>query len=247
MRQRLSSEPDRYRGRRRVPTPPRSRYAVVTTAAFVGAGVVALGAASNLPDAKTVNPDVMQSLKSGQVASNAIANRAADPQKASRSENRDAVAKTKVADDESPQDVWLLPLDDYQFTSAFGIRWGVLHAGIDLAAPEGTPYKSVHAGEVTQAGYNGGYGYSVTVRNADNTEVIYAHSRQLFVKAGDKVKAGQVLGEVGNTGASYGTHLHLEVHVNGQPVDPIPFLQERGVDIKLQVESVYAGLAAAAG
>lgn len=247
MRQRLSSEPDRYRGRRRVPTPPRSRYAVVTTAAFVGAGVVALGAASNLPDAKTVNPDVMQSLKSGQVATDAVANRAADPQHASRSENRDAVAKTKVADDESAQDVWLLPLDDYQFTSPFGIRWGVLHAGIDLAAPEGTPYKSVHAGEVTQAGYNGGYGYAVTVRNDDGTEVIYAHSRHLFVKAGDKVKAGQVLGEVGNTGASYGTHLHLEVHVNGQPVDPIPFLKDKGVDIKLQVESVYAGLAAAAG
>ena len=57
MRQRLSSEPDRYRGRRRVPTPPRSRYAVVVTSAFVGAGVVALGAASNLPDAKDVNPD----------------------------------------------------------------------------------------------------------------------------------------------------------------------------------------------
>jgi len=51
---------------------------------------------------------------------------------------------------------------------------------------------------------------------------------------------------VGNTGASYGTHLHLEVHVNGQPTDPIPFLRDRGVDIKLQVESVYAGMVAAA-
>src|ERR1700755_1828774 len=96
VRQRLSSEPDRYRGRRRVPTPPRSRYAVVTTAAFVGAGVVALGAASNLPDAKTVSPDVLQSLKSGQVATDAIANRASDPGHASRGENRDTVAKTKV-------------------------------------------------------------------------------------------------------------------------------------------------------
>ena len=55
-----------------------------------------------------------------------------------------------------------------------------------------------------------------------------------------------MLGEVGNTGASYGTHLHLEVHQNGAPADPIPFLRERGVDIKLQVESVYAGMAAAA-
>jgi murein DD-endopeptidase MepM/ murein hydrolase activator NlpD len=244
VRQRLSSEPDRYRGRRRVPTPPRSRYAVVTAAAFVGAGVVALGAASNLPDAKTVSPDVMQSLKSGQVTTDAIANRAADPGHASRSENRDSVAKTKVSDEQSAQDVWLLPLDDYQFTSPFGVRWGVLHAGIDLAAPEGMPYKAIHAGTVTKAGYNGGYGYSITIQNTDGTEVVYAHSRRLMVKTGDKVKAGAVIGEVGNTGASYGTHLHLEVHVNGQPVDPIPFLRDHGVDIKLQVESVYAGLAA---
>ena len=244
MRQRLSSEPDRYRGRRRVPTPPRSRYAVVVTSAFVGAGVVALGAASHLPNAKAINPEVLQNLESAHVASDALANRGTDTHAASRSEDR-SVSKTKVAD-ESANDVWVLPLDDYTFTSPYGVRWGKLHAGIDLADPDGMPYKSIHAGTVTQAGYYGGYGYSITVRNDDGTEVIYAHSRRLLVKAGDKVKAGQIIGEVGNTGASYGTHLHLEIHVNGSPIDPIPFLRDRGVDIKLQVESVYAGLTAAA-
>ncbi|MEV4346077.1 M23 family metallopeptidase [Actinoplanes sp. NPDC049596] len=245
MRQRLSSEPDRYRGRRRVPTPPRSRYAVAVTSAFVGAGVVALGAAANMPDAKQVDTEVLKSLQSAQVASDAVADRAADDSAASRSDSRDSAAKTKVSAEEATADVWLLPLDDYIFSSPYGVRWGKLHAGIDLTAPEGLPYKSIHAGEVTQAGYNGGYGYAVTVKNADGTEVIYAHSRRVLVKVGDKVKAGQVLGEVGNTGASYGTHLHLEIHVNGSPTDPIPFLRERGVDIKLQVESVYAGMAAA--
>jgi murein DD-endopeptidase MepM/ murein hydrolase activator NlpD len=242
VRQRLSSEPDRYRGRRRVPTPPRSRYAIAVTSAFVGAGVVALGA-SNMPDAKSVDPEVLNSLKTAQV-SDAVADRAADDA-ASRSNSRDSAAKTKVSADQAAEDVWLLPLDDFQFTSAYGVRWGKLHAGIDLAAPEGLPYKSIHAGEVTQAGYNGGYGYAVTVKNDDGTEVIYAHSRRVLVKVGDKVKAGQVLGEVGSTGASYGTHLHLEIHVGGVPTDPLPFLRERGVDIKLQVESVYAGMAAA--
>jgi murein DD-endopeptidase MepM/ murein hydrolase activator NlpD len=245
VRQRLSSEPDRYRGRRRVPTPPRSRYAIVVTSAFVGAGVVALGAGSSVPDAKSVNPDVLQSLESAHVASDALADRSTGDH-ASRGENRDSVAKTKVSADEAAADVWLLPLDDYQFTSPFGVRWGKLHAGIDLAAPEGVPYKAVHGGVVTSAGYNGGYGYALTIRNDDGTEVIYAHSRRLLVKKGDHVKAGQVIGEVGNTGYSYGTHLHLEVHVNGQPTDPIVFLRDRGVDIKLQVESVYAGMAAAA-
>ena len=243
MRQRLSSEPDRYRGRRRVPTPPRSRYAVVTTAAFIGAGVVAIGAASNLPDQKAVNPEVLQGLQSQHVASDALAARA-DDNKASRSEDR-GVSKEKVSADQAAADVWLLPLDDYTFTSPYGIRWGKLHAGIDLAAPEGMPYKAVHAGRVTQAGYNGGYGKSITIKNADGTEVIYAHSRRTLVNVGDEVQAGQVIGEVGSTGASFGTHLHLEVHVNGQPCDPIPFLRQRGVDIKLQVESVYSDMAAA--
>jgi murein DD-endopeptidase MepM/ murein hydrolase activator NlpD len=243
VRQRLSSEPDRYRGRRRVPTPPRSRYAVVGLSAFVGAGVVALGAASNLPDAKAVNPTVLQNLENASVTSKALADRSADSKRASRGEDRTAAAK--VNPDQAAQDVWLLPLDDYTFTSPYGIRWGKLHAGIDLAAPEGTPYKAVHAGTVTAAGYNGGYGYSITVKQANGVEVIYAHSRRLLVKAGDKVTAGQVIGEVGNTGASYGTHLHVEVHVNGAPTDPIPFLRDRGVDVKLQVESVYAGVAAA--
>src|SRR3954469_15599429 len=80
VRQRLSSEPDRYRGRRRVPTPPRSRYAVVGLSAFVGAGVVALGAGSHLPDAKAVNPTVLQSLKHASTDaanSQALADRAA--------------------------------------------------------------------------------------------------------------------------------------------------------------------------
>ncbi len=247
MRQRLSSEPDRYRGRRRVPTPPRSRYAAVVTSAFVGAGVVALGAA-NLSDAKAVSPDVLQSLdqSQSQAATDALANRS-DPSRASRSENRETAAKAgaEITDEQAAAEVYLLPLDDYEFTAPFGVRFGKLHAGIDLAAPEGTPYKAVHGGTVTASGYNGGYGYSITIQQDDGTEMIYAHSRRLLVKKGEAVKAGQVIGEVGNTGYSYGTHLHLEIHVGGKPTDPITFLKAHGVDIQLQTESVYASMAAA--
>jgi murein DD-endopeptidase MepM/ murein hydrolase activator NlpD len=208
--------------------------------------VVAAGA-SHMPDVKAVNPEVLKNLESQNqtAASDALAARG-NSNAASRGQDRGAVSKDKVSADQAAADVWLLPLDDFVFTSPYGIRWGKLHAGVDLAAPEGTPYKAVHAGTVTQAGYYGGYGYTVTVKNADGTEVIYAHSRRVLVKVGDQVKAGQVLGETGNTGASFGTHLHLEIHVKGQPLDPIPFLRARGVDIKLQVESVYAGMAAAA-
>lgn len=245
MRQRLSSEPDRYRGRRRVPTPPRSRYAVVGAAAFVGAGVVALGAANELPNAKSINPAVLANMNAAATgAQDQLAERDAESSdRASRGDERSAEGTTQLSEEDIEQAAWLLPLEDYEFTSPYGVRFGKLHAGIDLAAAEGTPYKAVHAGTVTQAGYAGGYGYSITIRHSDGSEMIYAHSRRLHVEVGDQVVAGQIIGEVGNSGASYGTHLHLEVHVNGQPTDPIVFLRDKGVDIKLKLESPYGALA----
>ncbi|MEO3923497.1 M23 family metallopeptidase [Micromonosporaceae bacterium B7E4] len=242
MRQRLSSEPDRYRGRRRVPTPPRSRYAAVVTTAFVGAGVVALGAGA-LPDAKAVSPSALADLEKAAATSEDLSARAADAQQgaASRDDDRaDGLASTLAA----APDVWRLPLDNYSFTSPYGMKWNKLHAGIDLAAPEGTPYNAVHGGTVTKAGWFGGYGYCVIVQHPDGTESIYGHSSQLLVSEGQEVKAGDQLGMVGNTGHSYGSHLHLELHVNGKPTDPIPYLRDRGVDIQLQVDDLYTDVAA---
>ncbi|MGR6322059.1 M23 family metallopeptidase [Micromonospora soli] len=236
MRQRLSSEPDRYRGRRRVPTPPRSRYAAVVTTAFVGAGLVALGA-NALPDAKSVSPSVLDELKQASVTSQDAAARADSANVATRDGRAESKASTE-------QDVWLLPLHGYDFNSPYGMRWGKLHTGIDLVAPEGTPYVAIHDGTVTKAGWFGGYGYAVIVQHADGSEAIYGHSSAINVQEGQQVKAGDQLGLVGNTGHSYGSHLHLEIHVNGQPLDPVPWLAERGVDIKLQVEAIYADVAA---
>ncbi|MEV4480718.1 M23 family metallopeptidase [Micromonospora coxensis] len=237
MRQRLSSEPDRYRGRRRVPTPPRSRYAAVVTTAFVGAGIVALGA-SALPDSKTVSPSVLDELKQASITSQDAAARADAADRASRDTARDSQVSA------TEQDPWLLPLQGYDFNSPYGMRWGKLHTGIDLVAPEGTPYVAIHSGTVTKAGWFGGYGYAVIVQHADGSEAIYGHSSSVSVREGQQVKAGDQLGLVGNTGHSYGSHLHLEIHVKGEPLDPVPWLQERGVDIKLQVEAYYSEVAA---
>jgi murein DD-endopeptidase MepM/ murein hydrolase activator NlpD len=242
VRQRLLSEPDRYQGRRRVPTPPRSRYVFAVGAAVVGAGVVAIGA-GQMPDAKAVNPEVLQDLRNADVDASAIADRA-DDDRASRGEVRSAPGDVDVRAADAA-DGWALPLDQYTYASAFGVDFGELHAGIDLAAVEGTPYKAVHAGTVVQAGRFGAYGNAVTVRNDDGTEVVYAHSRSVLVQAGDRVEAGQFIGYVGSTGNSYGVALHLEIHVDGQPVDPITYLLDRGVDIKLQLEPIYAGTPAA--
>ncbi|SCG34228.1 M23 family metallopeptidase [Micromonospora halophytica] len=237
MRQRLSSEPDRYRGRRRVPTPPRSRYAAVVTTAFVGAGIVALGA-NALPDSKTVSPSVLDELKQASITSQDAAARADAADRASRDTARDSQVSA------TEQDPWLLPLQGYDFNSPYGMRWGKLHTGIDLVAPEGTPYVAIHSGTVTKAGWFGGYGYAVIVQHADGSEAIYGHSSSVSVREGQQVKAGDQLGLVGNTGHSYGSHLHLEIHVKGEPLDPVPWLQERGVDIKLQVEAYYSEVAA---
>ncbi|MFC3501283.1 M23 family metallopeptidase [Micromonospora krabiensis] len=230
MRQRLSSEPDRYRGRRRVPTPPRSRYAAVVTTAFVGAGVVALGA-SAMPDAKSVSPTVLDELRQASITSQDAAARGEAADRASRDSAR--------GEEAGERDVWLLPLQGYDFNSPYGMRWGKLHTGADLVAPEGTPYVAIHAGTVTKAGWFGGYGNAVIVQHPDGSEAIYGHSSAVSVREGQQVKAGDQLGLVGNTGHSYGSHLHLEVHVKGEPVDPVPWLQERGVDIKMQIETIY--------
>ncbi|GIF65909.1 hypothetical protein Ais01nite_39440 [Asanoa ishikariensis] len=233
MRQRLSSEKDRYRGRRRVPTPPRSRYAIVVTGAFVGAGVVAMGA-SAMPDAKAVDPQVLADLH-GATVNNALQDRADQAGKASRSERTDKM-ETSLAD--SP-DVWQLPLSGYTFTNPYGVQGKQLHAGIDLVAPEGTPFAAVHGGVVKEAGWIGGYGMAVIIDHGDGTDIIYAHARQVLVKKGQEVKAGDMIGLVGSTGHAYGSQLHLETQVDGESTDPIPFFRERGVDIQLQVASIY--------
>src|SRR5262249_33878446 len=156
---------DRYRGRRRVPTPPRSRYAAVVTTAFVGAGIVALGAGA-MPDAKTIDPSAVADLD--QTSMN-LAERAQGADRASRD------GRPGAGEQPAPDEVWMLPLHGYEFTSAYGMRWGQLHAGVDLSAPEGTPYRAVHAGTVKLAGYYGGYGYAVIVDHGNGIETIYGH------------------------------------------------------------------------
>lgn len=238
MRQRLSSEPDRYRGRRRVPTPPRSRYAAVVTSAFLGAGVVALGS-TMLPDAKAVDQEALADLRAGAATGADLEARAdqAAADRVSRDTDRQPGLETTLAE---TADVWALPMNDYTFTNPYGMEGAELHAGIDLAAAEGTPFAAVHAGTVKSAGWAGGYGLAIVIDHGNGIETVYGHARQLLVKAGDTVKAGQPIGLVGATGHAYGSHLCLEVHVDGQSRDPVRYLREHGVDIKLQVASIYS-------
>ena len=239
MRQRLSSEPDRYRGRRRVPTPPRSRYAAVVTSAFVGAGVVAMGAGAALPDAKAVSPSALADIDNAAVTDD-LAERTEAAERASRGDDRAGLTTSMT---QAAPDVWLLPVRNYRFTSPYGLRWGRLHAGVDLAVPEGTQVTAVHAGVVVHSGWYGGYGNCVIISHGNGVETVYGHNSALLVKKGDKIQAGAPIALAGNTGHSYGSHVHLEVHVKGQPKDPIPWLRAKGVDLKLEVEAIYGGVA----
>ena len=101
------------------------------------------------------------------------------------------------------------------------------HDGIDVSGPKGHPVKAVAAGTVKRAeqGWNGGYGTLVVVDHGDGLFTWYAHLSEMSVSVGDRMQAGQKLGEVGNTGDSRGNHLHFEVRVNNTPINPMIALQ----------------------
>jgi murein DD-endopeptidase MepM/ murein hydrolase activator NlpD len=118
-------------------------------------------------------------------------------------------------------------------TSPYGIRKnpfdGLLqfHKGVDLAAPEGTPFRSVEAGAVVYAGLLGDYGNTVIVEHPSGDRTLYAHASSIRVRQGENVDTEQLIGTVGSSGRTTGPHLHFEVRRNGTSVDPNAFLAVR--------------------
>jgi murein DD-endopeptidase MepM/ murein hydrolase activator NlpD len=109
-------------------------------------------------------------------------------------------------------------------TSGFGYRWGRLHAGVDIAVPEGTPIRAAAGGRVAIAGWVGGYGNYTCVQHSGALSTCYGHQSSIGVSVGQSVSQGQVIGSSGNTGNSTGPHLHFETRINGNPVDPMGYL-----------------------
>lgn len=108
-------------------------------------------------------------------------------------------------------------------SSRYGVRSRIRrsnHTGLDIAATTGTPIKVMADGVVTNASYSGSYGKLIKVDHGNGVETWYAHTSKMYVKKGQEVKAGDIIAEVGSTGNSTGPHLHLEIRLNGEHINP---------------------------
>ena len=104
------------------------------------------------------------------------------------------------------------------------MRWGRLHAGLDIAVPAGTPIRAADSGTVVLMGWTGGYGNYTCIQHTGSLSTCYAHQSSYATSSGASVSQGQVIGYVGCTGHCFGDHLHFETRVNGSPVDPMGYL-----------------------
>ncbi|MGW0150202.1 peptidoglycan DD-metalloendopeptidase family protein [Streptomyces sp. NPDC003333] len=130
---------------------------------------------------------------------------------------------------------WVTPVESYALSASFGSggqRWAHRHTGQDFAVPIGTPVRSVADGRVVKVSCGGAFGMEVVVLHTDGYYTQYAHLASVAVDQGERVDAGQWIGQSGTTGNSTGPHLHFEVRITpelGSSVDPVPWLEERGV------------------
>lgn len=244
-----------HRGRHRAPvqrssrglTLPGAAAAALTLTATGAAVIPGISAGAAVADSTPVPPptqqqdaagseandiaDIRADLRQAELVEQASVRRAEARARASRDAARKRIQAEKEAELAAAR-TWVLPIESYRFTSPFGSRWGRLHAGNDFAAPTGTPLAAMSGGTVVLASSQSGYGLKVEIRYWDGTVSWYAHMSRIDVSVGDEVEPGQIIGAVGNTGHSTGSHLHLEVHPDGGgPVDPLPWLKDKGLDV----------------
>jgi len=132
------------------------------------------------------------------------------------------------------------PVDRVIFTSSFGVRsdpfrgTAAMHAGVDIPGAIGTPIYATADGIISHAGVQGGYGNMVAINHGRGIETRYGHMSKILVADHARVRRGQIIGLMGSTGRSTGSHLHYEVRVDGKAVNPIPFLQTGEYLVQIQ-------------
>ncbi|MFY7835788.1 MAG: M23 family metallopeptidase [Novosphingobium sp.] len=142
----------------------------------------------------------------------------------------------------------LAPVAMTRLSSGYGMRnHPVLggrraHKGIDLSAPTGTPIRATADGTVEMADWFGGYGLYVQLDHGAAMETRYGHMSRIAVAAGQQVRKGDVIGYVGSTGRSTGPHLHYEVRVSGEAVNPLPYMQGKNEQLYASNATDHAGI-----
>jgi murein DD-endopeptidase MepM/ murein hydrolase activator NlpD len=144
-------------------------------------------------------------------------------QAADRSSSADGSTDTSPSPTTAPTGGFIWPVSG-PITSPFGMRWGTLHPGIDIGVPTGTPIHAAAAGKVIYCGWMSGYGNLVMIDHGGNLATLYGHQSRIAASCGESVTQGQVIGYSGCTGFCTGPHVHFEVRVNGEPVDPLGYL-----------------------
>jgi murein DD-endopeptidase MepM/ murein hydrolase activator NlpD len=148
--------------------------------------------------------------------------------------SRAARAEAEAAAAEAARPKFAMPIDGARYTSCFCARWGTFHWGIDLAAPMHTPEYAAGDGVVLRAGAASGFGLAVYILHENGDVTVYGHMDEILVEPGQYVEAGETIALLGNRGQSTGPHLHFEVHQGGEDgerIDPVAWLNERGVDV----------------
>ncbi|MEV6682044.1 M23 family metallopeptidase [Streptomyces erythrochromogenes] len=160
----------------------------------------------------------------------------AEAKAAEEAESARKAAEAKAAQERPAASAgsWSLPTSAYTLTSHYGVSGSMWssgrHTGLDFAAPTGTPAKAVGAGKITSAGWSGAYGYRIVLELEDGTEIWYCHLSSMSVTSGS-VGAGDTIGRVGATGNVTGPHLHLEVRKGGSTMDPLAWLESKGLNV----------------
>jgi murein DD-endopeptidase MepM/ murein hydrolase activator NlpD len=227
----------------------RSRLVLMATIALVGIGLASVAATAAVDghdpkpaavaqasDQKARTDAAQHGDRSQRTAPTPAPTKAAAPApkpKAAPKPAPKATVKKAPAPKPKPKPAWVSPMPGAETTSCYGMRWGVLHAGIDLAKPAGTPIRAIGAGTVFSAGWAySGYGDSVVINHGHGYYTHYAHMSRHAVHIGQRVVPGQVIGYEGATGDAQGPHLHFEVHHGmWNQINPAPFMRARGVNL----------------
>lgn len=186
---------------------------------------------------KTSNPNLVKKKENNNQGKSLVKNKEKPNTSVNKGKKSVPVMSEKSSKNTASQEVFSMPVSG-TITSPFGYRRltmqdgsvsNEMHSGLDIAAAMGTKICAAFGGTVKFAGVQEGYGNTIILSHANGVETLYGHCSKLCVSVGETVNKGDGIGEVGSTGRSTGPHVHFEVRVNGKAVNPINYINSRGV------------------